>query len=180
MKESKQFSSGYLMPVLLLLGLLTLYVAFLYLLGRRTKAAQVIKKQQDNPSDNTIDETLVYKAINNANPAIEPLFLLSIAAHETGEFSSNVFKNNNNLFGMRHPSQRQTLSLGDKNGYAYYSSLEDSVKDFMLWIESRNLRTDYDDISDLIRDMKDNSYFEDSFSNYNNACVKFLNIYANA
>ena len=56
---------------------------------------------------------------------------------ETGNFTSHIFKDNNNLFGMQHPEKRSTLSLGVKNGHAYYKSWIDSVKDYKLWQDSR-------------------------------------------
>ena len=33
---------------------------------------------------------------------------------------SNLFKTNNNLFGMRHPRVRPNKSLGDKKGFAHF------------------------------------------------------------
>ena len=55
---------------------------------------------------------------------------------ETGHFKSKIFNQNNNLFGMKNPSKRNTLSKGTKNGHAYFSSWQDSVKDYKLWQSS--------------------------------------------
>ena len=57
------------------------------------------------------------------------------AVLETGHFKSNMFKNNNNLFGMKHPNVRETTSLGPKNGHANYSTWIESVKDMVLFQE---------------------------------------------
>jgi hypothetical protein len=62
-----------------------------------------------------------------------PDVAMAQAKLETGHFESAVFKENNNLFGMKHPSVRQTVSLGANRGHAKYKSWQDSVKDYKLW-----------------------------------------------
>lgn len=58
---------------------------------------------------------------------------------ETGHFKSRVFIENNNLFGMRKPEIRKTTAVGEKNNHALYDSWIDSVKDYKLWQDARNL-----------------------------------------
>jgi uncharacterized FlgJ-related protein len=55
---------------------------------------------------------------------------------ETKYFSSEVFKENNNLFGMKHPYQRATTSLGSKNGHASYNNYIESIKDYKIYQDS--------------------------------------------
>jgi uncharacterized FlgJ-related protein len=55
---------------------------------------------------------------------------------ETGHFKSNIFKSNNNLFGMKLAKQRKTTAAGEQNGHAKYKSWIDSVKDYKLWQDS--------------------------------------------
>lgn len=52
---------------------------------------------------------------------------------ESGNLTSNVCRLNNNIKGMRHPTQRFTYSIKDKNGYATYKSWVYSVADYRLW-----------------------------------------------
>ena len=52
---------------------------------------------------------------------------------ETGNFTSYLCKEQNNLFGMRHPRIRETTSLGSNYGHANYASYIDSIKDYALW-----------------------------------------------
>ena len=54
-------------------------------------------------------------------------------ALESGHFSSNLSKKNNNYFGMKQPSKRSTVSLGKRNGYASYKNWAWSVFDYALW-----------------------------------------------
>lgn len=52
---------------------------------------------------------------------------------ESGNYQSRIAKKNNNYFGMRHPAQRLTVSLGRKNGYARYRNWAYSIIDYGLW-----------------------------------------------
>jgi len=62
---------------------------------------------------------------------MNPFLLYAQAVHETGDFTSNVFKNNN-LFGMKQPTVRENLATGTANGHATFNSQLDSVKDYVL------------------------------------------------
>lgn len=64
---------------------------------------------------------------------------------ETGHFKSNVFLDNNNLFGMKHPRQRPTLSKGPNRGHASFNNWQDSVKDYKMW-------QDYNKLTNLSKD----------------------------
>jgi len=57
---------------------------------------------------------------------------------ETGYFTSLVFTVNNNLFGMRHPRIRNTVSLGSNLNHAKYRHWTDSVEDYILWQDYHN------------------------------------------
>lgn len=53
---------------------------------------------------------------------------------ETAHFTSNLFVENNNIAGMKHPDWRSVTSIGpDENGNAKYQSVEDAVIDYALW-----------------------------------------------
>jgi uncharacterized FlgJ-related protein len=52
---------------------------------------------------------------------------------ESGSATSKVFKENNNLFGMKSAEKRPTTSLGTKNNHAYYSHWRQSIIDYALW-----------------------------------------------
>lgn len=74
---------------------------------------------------------------------LHPEIAIAQSILETGNFTSNLFKKNNNLFGMKHPRQRSTTSKGEVNGHAFYSSWEDSVLDYKLWQVARNLHKEF-------------------------------------
>jgi len=52
---------------------------------------------------------------------------------ETGHYTSDIFKNANNLFGMRYPSRRPTVATGIYKEHAQYAHWSDSVIDYALW-----------------------------------------------
>ena len=70
--------------------------------------------------------------------------VLRQAIHETARFNSSVFKDFNNLFGMKHPRVRESVSRGlVRNGYASYDTWVDSVKDYKLWQDMVEIEMDY-------------------------------------
>ena len=52
---------------------------------------------------------------------------------ESGNFKSDLAKNNDNFFGMKYPRQRATVAQGNDRGYAYYRSWSYSVLDYAIW-----------------------------------------------
>jgi hypothetical protein len=71
---------------------------------------------------------LIYKKIHH------PEVAYAIIRQESN-MCSNLFKTNNNLFGMRHPRVRPNKSLGNKKGFAHFESWQHSVEDYKLYVE---------------------------------------------
>jgi hypothetical protein len=93
----------------------------------------------------------------------------SQAAFETAGFTSKIFRLNNNAFGMKDAGQ--PLSLGEKNGYAYYNSISGSVSDFARWYRAkRNYIFSFplviDSLDKYVTFMKNNNYFEADRDSY--------------
>lgn len=57
---------------------------------------------------------------------------------ETSSWSSDIFKENNNLFGMKEAKTRVTTSNGTISGHAYYNHWRESVYDYAFY-QSRYL-----------------------------------------
>lgn len=64
------------------------------------------------------------------------------AMHETGELTSQLFKVNHNLFGMRLPEFRKTTAVGEHWRHARFASWIDAVRDYKLWQLSRHITTE--------------------------------------
>jgi len=107
-------------------------------------------------------------------------FATAAAGHETGGFSSLIFFLNNNAFGMKYAGQ--ALAKGEKNGYAYYENLEDSVKDFIRWYNIKkssvlSFPLFMNNLDKFVRFLKVNNYFEADESEYLKGCQYFYNMY---
>lgn len=62
-----------------------------------------------------------------------PELILAQALLETGHFKSTIFKENNNLFGMKQPRKRFTLCKGSNLNHALYDNWKISVEDRMIY-----------------------------------------------
>lgn len=61
-----------------------------------------------------------------------PETVLAQAKLETGNFTSPIFKENHNLFGMKVAEKRPTSAIGINRGHAQYRDWKDSVIDYAL------------------------------------------------
>jgi uncharacterized FlgJ-related protein len=73
-----------------------------------------------------------------------PHIILAQAKLETGSFTSQIFKENNNLFGMKEAKLRATLAQGTERNHAYYTTWQESVYDYALYYNSylRKIKTE--------------------------------------
>ncbi len=62
-----------------------------------------------------------------------PHIVLAQSILETGHYESKIFKENNNLFGMKEARVRLNLAGGTQHGHAYYNNWKESVMDYALW-----------------------------------------------
>lgn len=86
-----------------------------------------------NKEDNQITHEKLYEEILNSGIKF-PEVVFAQAVLETGHFKSKLFKEANNLFGMKVPKKRGTLAIGKKKGgYAVFESWISSVNDYQLW-----------------------------------------------
>lgn len=101
--------------------------------------------------DNTNSSTLNTSVIaNNTNEFSEenlmflfdslqinhPEIALAQIKLETANYSSNIYKENNNLFGMKLPKIRNTTAIGENRGHAKFENWKQSVIDYKLWQEN--------------------------------------------
>ena len=62
-----------------------------------------------------------------------PDIVFSQARYETGNFKSLVFRENNNLFGMKQAYRRVNTAKGTQHNHAFYESWEESVYDYAFY-----------------------------------------------
>jgi hypothetical protein len=90
-------------------------------------------------------------------------FATAQSAFETGGYTSAIFKSNNNAFGMKFAGQ--VNAMGEKNGYANYSGVNNSVADFVQWYTRHRLSIFslplfITNLTSYVRFLKNNQYFE--------------------
>ena len=108
------------------------------------------KENKKNNLQEVIEFTPCYKD-SIANFLIElkvkyPHIVLFQSIIESGNYTSKIFLENNNPFGMKLSWNRATTALGIKNGYAYYSNLRDAIIDYAFMQSSyyRSAKTEED------------------------------------
>ena len=93
--------------------------------------------------------------------------IAAVSRHETGNYSSAVFREFNNMFGMRFPRVRKTTATHESDSkYSVYSSPADSVRDLVYYLDARRYPFDFATARDLVEEMKRHGYFEDDLENY--------------
>lgn len=117
-------------------------------------------------------------------------FVLSQAAHETAGFTSSLYRNDNNAFGMTFAGQslakQSTRSFIDSSGkkvfYANYGTINESVADFASWYSRHrnkilSLPITINSLKDYVRFLKNNNYFEAPESEYLAGSQRYYNLY---
>ena len=79
-----------------------------------------------------VNDSILYQFLIDNN-AWYPDILLKQTKIESGNYSSNIYKSNNNLYGMRKPYKRSTTQSGINKGYGVYQNWCLSVLDRLLW-----------------------------------------------
>lgn len=183
----KRLTFWNIFPVLLIiLGILLLI--FRALIKRATSGtteaeiedqeAEEVTQDEDEPEPSKEQRILNhYKIIRDSLPKEftddQAKILTAQSMHETGNFTSRLYREQNNMFGMRHPIVRDTLSIKENNGFATFADLSDSVKDLILYFKEFDIKPkDWQGlkaVSDYVRIIKSKGYFTDDYLAYFNA-----------
>ena len=160
----KVFEESPIQLVILLLfaiGLLMLFRQFLIIGRRKGKPLSTISR--------------ILKA-QGLEPSMIKL-LQAQAIHETGNFTSRLFKENNNVFGMKIPQQRQTLNIAPGNQqFSRFASIDDSIKDMLLYLDHFRIPLDQEDPFRYAQILKDKNYYEDPVEVYFKGLVNGLRL----
>lgn len=79
-----------------------------------------------------------------------PEFTLKQAKLESGNFTSNVFKQNNNIFGFKQAQSRPTTAIGTQFNHAFYESIDHCILDMALWQTSYCKGLNYNQYRQLV------------------------------
>jgi len=122
---------------LILLGVLSL-IFISFLLGRfvNIKALDEFEKElivlNLEKEKNKFTEEKLIAMLKELNVKF-PYIALAQAKLETGNFKSAVFKQNNNLFGMKQARVRVNTAKGTNLNHAYYENWQESVYDYAFY-----------------------------------------------
>lgn len=81
---------------------------------------------------NRFDEEKLIQMLKDLNIKY-PHIVLAQARLESGNFKSAVFKENNNLFGMKEARVRVNTAKGTSLNHAYYETWQESVYDYAFY-----------------------------------------------
>jgi flagellum-specific peptidoglycan hydrolase FlgJ len=105
---------------------LTIFLSFVVLSENNQRTYEIITHVI------SFSELNVYKQLVRIGVAY-PDVVLAQAKIETGNFTSKIFRENNNMFGMKLPERRQTTAVGESRNHAKYTDWIQSIKDYKLW-----------------------------------------------
>ena len=137
------------------------------------------------PDKNVSD---IVNAIRGRVPDKAIPWIVAQSATETqtkqGPWTSNIFKTLNNGFGMLHPRQRKTTSIGPGSkqpgsegggSYATYNSFSDSAKDLLLYFDARKVNWDeIDNATEYVAWLKSKGYFGAPEKDYRSSVLRYL------
>lgn len=142
------------------------------LLGLAALIYWMVAKYRNNP------EAAIRREFKKAGVAPNVIdYWVAVAKHETAGFTSRVFKDSNNMFGMKL-ARRNTLATGQLpygEGQAIFKSVTDSAKDQILYFTKRFQYPSYfDSAESLVRFMKSKGYFEADLNDYIKAVALWM------
>jgi hypothetical protein len=101
-------------------------------------------------------------------------YITAQAAHETANFTSYIFLQNNNAFGMKF--MKQASAKGEKHGYAFYTDIAGSVADYKRLWKSYGV-VSLDTVESFVKFLQDQSYFEAPIEQYLAGVKYYLKLY---
>lgn len=119
-------------------------------------------------------------ALGFPNASALASYMVAQSQHETGNYTSDVFKRNNNAFGYKYyPGSSYQLGSGkgspEGDSYANYASVSDSALEVAAWIGRRKTQfINVKSVDEYVSVLKKDGYFGDSLSNYLSDVKKYL------
>jgi len=84
------------------------------------------------PNQNALTESSLRNEIKKLNLKYEDVIVAQYKI-ESGEGTSNIYKQNHNFLGLKEAKLRPTTALGTNLGHAYYDKWESCLIDYSLW-----------------------------------------------
>lgn len=106
----------------------------------------------------------------------------AVSKLETANYTSRLFREANNLFGMGVPTVRRSLRSGvwtgidggEERQFSAYASTANSVKDLVLYLQSRSYPTTFGSAEQFVNFMRSKGYFESDPQKYLDGIKRYL------
>ena len=133
-KKNLQFKKLDRKKALMLIGGIFAILAFSTSItpGIRTSKETITIVEHDTVYTQKFSEENLIRYMKELNIKY-PHIVLAQARIESGTYTSNIFKENHNIFGMKKAYQRATTAIGRNRGHAQYDHWTHSVIDYALW-----------------------------------------------
>lgn len=138
-KNSLEYNKVRVLPYMLLFIILIL-LSYMYgfLEGREDKIIKLTPQEKEliliNVQDTslTFSEEKLISLMNELNIKF-PHIVLAQAKVESGNYTSKIFRENHNLFGMKEARVRIHTAQGTQFNHAYYNTWRESVYDYAFY-----------------------------------------------
>ena len=124
----------------------------------------------------TLDQQIYDTAIKNGFNPIAAKLIVAQARFESADYTSNVFKQNNNTSGIKfvgQPNAVQGTLSPEGNYYAKFNTIQDAINDKIARIYNLTMKgvtpqqlKDSTDAIDFANKLKQRGYFDSSASEY--------------
>ncbi len=120
------------------LGILTIVLIVGFSFGRTTAKEVLIENLQEGETQifiteiDTFSQDRLISMLKDLNVDY-PHIVMAQSILETGHFKSDIFLENNNLFGMKQARRRITTAEGTSRNHAYYNHWRGSVYDYAFY-----------------------------------------------
>lgn len=104
--------------------------------------------------------------LNRGYPVETAKYIAAVSAFETGDWKSEIYRKNHNLFGMKLAKTRNTTAIGENLGHAQFQNNANSITDFVYYMRYFDYPVWYNDLYEFILTMKSKGYFEADFNHY--------------
>jgi hypothetical protein len=101
-------------------------------------------------------------------------YVFAQAMFESAQFSSNIYKNTNNPFGMGVPKKRPSKRIGEYNGFSKYKDDAQAIQDFKEYLIYFNYPTNFANVGQYVDFLHSKKYFEAPLTTYKIGMSKFF------
>lgn len=101
-------------------------------------------------------------------------YITAQGAHESENFSSQIYIENYNPLGIKYFGQAE--ALGERNGYAFYKNVSECVADYLRIYRMYGVLS-VANLKAFVKRLQDKGYFTAPFEEYYNGCLWFFKLY---